>query len=144
MDSAITPTPGSIATHGRTAKTRSPVAIEKGEREFIFHYESEAREWTLDFADIAMSYLRRITGPGSMQHPAGDLATIRVLRQFGLLVLDDRGDILEPVTLSELGHEVKRALAKMHDARPGMKLTLQGEFTHTDEPKAIEQQRTQK
>lgn len=142
MNTVLTTTHGPIANHGRTAKTRSPVAIEKGEHEFIFHYESEAREWTLDFAGIAMSYLERITGTGSMPQPGGDLATIAVLRQFGMLVLGDRGDILEPVRLSELGHEVKRALAQMHDARPGMKLTLQGEFTHTDEPKAIEQQRT--
>lgn len=61
-----------------------------------------------------------------------------------MLVLGDRGDILEPFTLSELRHEVKRALVQMHDARPGMKLTLQGEFTHAHEPNAIEQKRTQK
>lgn len=128
MNNEIATPPGSIPNPARIAKVRGPVAIEKGERGFIFQFESESREWTLDFTATAMHDLAAVASDSSI--PANEhLTTTRELRQFGLLVLSERGDIIEPVTLSELGHEVKRALEQMSDARPGMTLTLQGEFT---------------
>jgi hypothetical protein len=107
----------------RRTKTRGPVAIQKGERGFVLHFESEPQEWTLEFDCAATSDLAAVAA-GSALPTIENLPTLLKLRQFGLVVLNDRGEIVEPLMLSELGDQVKRALEQMSDSSPGMTLTL--------------------
>lgn len=136
-----------IATNGsvnsdsaRTATHRASVAIEKGDQGYIFHYKIMHREWPVTFEGAAVRALESFVAGQAVPIEPSERLAILDLRKFGLLILGDQGDIVEPVALSLLGEKVKRALTQMQDARPGMTLALQGEYSHSAETCSLEHQ----
>ncbi|MGF6282174.1 hypothetical protein ABH908_000341 [Pseudomonas frederiksbergensis] len=124
----------------RTNACREPVAIEKGDHGYIFHYKTDLREWTLNFEGAAVLALELFVAGQPVPNEPNERLAILELRKFGLLILGDHGDIIEPVTLSRFGAEVKRALTQMQDARPGMTLAFEGEYAQGAEPLSLEHQ----
>lgn len=124
----------------RSAKNREPVAIEKVDQGYIFHYKTEVREWPVEFHGAALRALETFVAGQAMPSELNDRLAFLELRKFGLLILSDHGDVIEPVALSLLGEEVKRALTQMQDARPGMALAFEGEYAQGAEPLSLEHQ----
>jgi hypothetical protein len=124
----------------RTNACREPVAIEKVDRGYTLHYKTESREWAVEFHGAAVRALESFAAEQPMPSELNHRLAFLELRKFGLLILGDHGDIIEPVTLSLLGEEVKRALTQMRDARPGMTLEFEGEYAPNTEPHSLEHQ----
>ncbi|MDF9778764.1 hypothetical protein [Pseudomonas baetica] len=129
-----------ISSSARTNACREPVAIEKGPSGFIFHYKTELREWPIDFEGAAVRALELFVAGQPIPIEPNERLAFLELRKFGLLMLGDHGDIIEPVTLSLFGEEVKRALTQMQDARPGMTLAFEGEYARSAVHRSLEHQ----
>jgi hypothetical protein len=140
MNNDIAPKDSLTSGSARANACREPVAIEKGDHGYIFHYKTELREWPLNFEGAAVRALELFVAGQPVPNEPSERLAILELRKFGLLILGDHGDIIEPVTLSRLGKEVKRALTQMQDARPGMTLALQGEYAQSDVHRSLEHQ----
>ncbi|MGE8067085.1 hypothetical protein [Pseudomonas sp. NPDC089569] len=124
----------------RTETPLAPLAIEKADQGFLFHYKNKGRDWSLNFEGAAARALELFVAGRSVPTDPSERLVLLELRKFGLLSLGTHGDIIEPVTLSQLGEEVKRAMIQMEDARPGMTLALNGEYSHSTEARSLEQQ----